>query len=880
MFGRRRDDELDRELKAHLEQEADEQREAGLSPEDARFAAQRALGNAALIKEESRDVWTWTWLEQLGQDVRYALRGMRKSPGFTAVAVISLALGIGANTAIFTLIDRLMLRMLPVREPRELVLIKLIEKGRTGDSLSYPVIQALDERRDIFAGVAGFSGAMFNTGPSSAVERVSGAWVSGAYFETLGLTSPLGRLLAREDDRPGAQPAAVLSYHYWERQFNRDPLVIGQTLRIEGNPIPIIGVLPAGFNGAEVGWTADITMTLAVLAQIQPERAALLEAGPQWLRVLARPAPGLTRDQVNSRLAVIWPGMASVAVTPKMHPERRQALLNSTLAAEPGGTGWTPLRNEFSKPLMMLMIVASLVLLIACANVANLLLARASARRREIAVRLAIGSGRGRIIRQLLTESVLLSSISAGFGLGVAWWGSRLLVNLLSSGRRQTLEFDLQPDWHVLGFAIAAAFITAILFGLAPAFRATTGGPGAALKEDARNSHGVRGKLPPSLVVFQLALSLVLLTGTGLFVRSLWNLQHLDPGFRHEGVLLMNVDARRAGYEGERLAVFYQNLLSRLAQLPGIQSASLSMNTPLSGGIYSGRIAVDGQAPSGNAHFNAVSPGYFATLRTPLLTGRDFTMSDDANAPPVAVVNEEFARRYLGAGQALGRHVATEGDLKSSAEIIGVVKDAVSYSLREPPPPAVYMPYFQRPKEMGVATFEVYAAGSLTQTAQALQSELRAVLPQTPVQMQVQPLTEQVGRAMIAQRVMATLATGFGVLALILAAVGLYGLLVYTVVRRTGEIGIRMALGARQRQVQWLVLGGALKLVTLGIVLGLPAALAVTRLVDSMLYGLKPNDPATLVSAAALLAAVAVLAGYLPARRASKVDPIVALRYE
>jgi predicted permease len=565
-----------------------------------------------------------------------------------------------------------------------------------------------------------------------------------------------------------------------------------------------------------------------------------------------------------------------VAVTPKMQPERRRVLLSSSIDVTPGGTGWSGLRGQFRRPLLLLMGVAGLVLLIACANVANLLLARATARRREIALRLAIGGGRGRIIRQLLTESVVLSSIGAACGIAIAWIGARFLVDLLSSGRREPIVIDLSADWHVLGFTSAVALGTGILFGLAPAVRATAIGPGAALKNDNRTSASSRTRLAPALVVFQLALSLVLLIGTGLLVRTLRNLQHLDAGFHHEGVLLMNVDARRAGFDDARLAMLYQDLLERLEHLPGVQSASLSMNTPLSGGIWSGPVSVRNQPQPATAHFNAVAPGYFETLRTPLLLGRDFTLHDGPGAPPVAIVNEEFVRRYLAEGNPLGRHITVGSEM----EIVGVVKDATSFSLWEPPPPAVYMAYFQRPQDIGIATFEVYAAGALTQVAAELRDGLRAALPQTPVQYQIQTLTEQVQRSLIQERMLASLATCFGLLALLLAAVGLYGMLAYTVIRRTGEIGVRMALGARQQQVLWLVLGDAFRLLALGIAAGLPVAWAAVRLVSSMLFGLTPTDPLTILVATVLLVAVALLAGYVPARRASRVDPMVALRYE
>jgi predicted permease len=879
-FRKTREQDLERELRSHLELEAEERRDAGLAPDDAPSAARRAFGNTTLVKEDMRAMWTWTSMDRLLQDLRYALRTMRKNPGFSTAAILSLALGIGANTAIFSLIDALLLRSLPVRHPAELVQVLLVEQGHPGDSFGYPSIGALSTRTDIFAGLCGFSGASFNITSRDGSERVSGAWVSGGYYQTLGLEAFAGRLLAPGDDQPGAPPVAVLSYGYWQSRFAGDFAVLGQSLRIDGKPVKIVGISPRGFSGANVGDAANLTLPLAALAQLTPERAPQLESGSQWLRVLARPRPGISMAQAKARLAVVWPRMAPIATTARMSAKRRQVLLTSTIDLVPGGTGWSFLREQFRRPLLVLMGVTGLVLLIACANFANLLLARGAARSKEIALRFAIGAGRGRIVRQQLTESLMLSSAGAALGVGLAWSASRLLVVLLSSGRRDVVLLNLQPDANVLLFTSAVALVTGILFGLVPALRATATGPGPALKTNSGITPRTRSRFLPALVVSQVSLSLVLLIGAGLFVRTLRNLQQLDPGFRRDGVLLVNFDARPAGYKDARLAALYRDLQEQFAALPGVISASLSSNTPLSGGIWSEPVSVNGQPPTQESvHVNSIAPRFFETLGTPLVLGRDFSERDGLGASGVAMVNENFVRRYLPEGHPLGQQISLPGS-SHTMEIVGVVKDAISWSLREPAPPFVYLPYFQYPENIGFASFEIRAGSSLAQTAKLVSELLRARFPETSAPAQVQTLTAQVERTLVQERMLAALGTCFGSLALVLAAVGLYGLLAYTVARSTSEIGIRMALGAERTEVLWGVFKGSLRLLACGVALGIPAAWASSRLIAAMLFGLTPTDPLTILGATVLLGATSLLAAFLPARRASRVDPMVALRYE
>ena len=870
----RAEPDLTRELASHLTLLEDEYQHRGMTPDDARRAARLALGGVEQTKELHRDARSFMWLDDARRDLRYAARTLRRAPGFTAVAVLTLALGIGANTAIFSLIDALLLRSLPVRDPQQLVQLAMVLRGgEVWVSFSYPLVRALGDQRDIFSGVCGFSSAVLNVGPPGTVERTSGAWATGACYETLGLGPAAGRLLSQEDDRRGAVPVAVISDAYWRRRFARDRQVIGRTLLIEGVPVPIVGVSPAGFTGPTVGEAADVTLALGVLPQLYPERAGNLEASSTWLRVLARPRAGLSLNQTKARLAIVWPQAASAAV-PESIPVARRRVLTSSIDVLPGATGWTPLRKQFRQPLLVLMAFVAVVLVIACVNVANLQLARATARHREIAVRLAIGAGRGRLVRQLFTESAVLAALGAALGVALAQLGSRLLVALLSDGRTDAIVLDLTPNLRLLGFTSLVAATTSVLFGMAPALRTV---PSAtALTAGSGRASASTGRLLPVLVTAQVSLSLLLLIGAGLFVRTLQNLRTLDPGFHHEGVLLVDVDGQRAGYRGARLVVFNQDLLQRVAGLPGVISSSFSSVTPLSGGAISHTIFVKGQ-PAGREEiwFNNIAPRYFETMHTPLVLGREFTERDDAAAPGVVVVNEAFVRRYLRDQDPLGVQLSIS-NAPSDYQIVGVVKDAIYETLREPPRPTVYAPYVQR--GAGGVTFEIYAAGSVAQVASSVRAEVQPRLPGTPVQ--IRSLTAQVEKSLIQERMMATLASGFGTLALVLAAIGLYGLLAYAVARRTSEIGIRMALGAQRGQVMGLVLRQTCALTGIGIVVGLSGAAVMTRWLASMLFGVAPLDPITFIAASLMFAVVASLASYLPARRAAKVDPLVALRYE
>jgi putative ABC transport system permease protein len=877
------EERLRAEIEEHLALQTAENVRAGLLPSEAQRQAVLKFGAVEAMREGYRDQRGLPMIETAIKDLRYGLRMLRKNPGFTIVAVLSIALGIGATTAIFSLIYALLLRWLPVPNPHELMQVTIVISGKPSDSFSYPVIKALAERKDVFANLGGFSGNTFTVGPPSAPVVTPGALVSGGFFPALEVQPIAGRLLAPDDGKPGAPLVVVISNRFWERNFHRDPRAIGSSLPVEGRSAVIVGATPPGFTGAEVGENPDLTMTFQALPQLFPNRAGLLEAG-QFNRIVARLAPGLSLKQARARLRVIWPAMASVSVRSNTPAKRRQAMLASILDLTQGGTGWTPLRNLYSKPLYILMCISGLVLLVACANVANLLLARSTARRREIAIRLAIGAGRGRVIRQLLMESLLLASIGAAVGLFIAHFGSRFLLQSVSSSSR-VLSLDIGINGEVLGFTIAVAALVALLFGLAPAFRATAAGPGPALKSHESTSSASGGRFAAGLISGQVALSLLLVIGAGLFIRTMQNLKAIDPGFRDQGVLLLNIDGRRmvkSGVQNDaRLAAFYREGIQTIAQLKGVEAVSVSNFTPVSGGFWSQNVLVNGQAVSDEAPpFFAVSRGYFAALGIPLLAGRDFTARDVTGAQPVVIVNQEFVRRFMPDGRSIGQRVSVaESQLWQDMEIIGVAANSVPYSLREPPRPCVFVPFFQQaPGTMGFGTFEIKAAGSLSAVSSAVEKIIGARVPGLPLK--ARSFSAQVEDSIRREILMAELAGFFGVLALVLATVGLYGLLAYIVTQRTSEIGIRMALGAERIQVVRMVLGKAVRLMTVGLVLGLLIASWASRLISTMLYGLKPTDPLTIAVSVLVLAASGLAAGFMPAHRAAHVEPMIALKYE
>ncbi len=721
------DRELDEELGAYLEMEAAEKMKQGMSRMEALRAVRLERGSVEVSKEVVRSGGWETFVETCWRDLCFAVRMLRKSPGFSAAAIVSLALGIGANTTIFSLINALLLRSLPVSDPAGILQVQLVEQGRTGGAFGYPTVKALADRTDIFSWLSSVGNGAFDVTSPQGIERVTGAWVTGDYYPMLGLRAFAGRLLAPYDDQLGAPPVTVLSYRYWQRRFGGDFGVIGQSLQIEGNAVQIVGIGPPGFSGTTVGEEESITLPLGALPQIMPGRATQLGIGPQWLRVFARLRPGVSMTQAAARLAVVWPQLASTMTTPQMNAMRRESLLKSTLDISAGGTGWSSLRAQFRRPLIVLLWVTILVLLVTCANFASLLLARGTARSREVVLRLAIGANRSRVIFQLITESVTLSLIGAGFAVGLAGIGSRLLLVLLSTGRRDPVRLDLTPDAHVLLFAVAVAIITGIVFGGLPALSTTGLGAGSAIGGTSTLKSHRGSRIISAVVVAQVALSIILLIGAGLFVHTLQNLQQVNTGFRTQGVLVVTMDARVAGYMDTRLQRAYEDLLQRFRQVPNVVSAGLSSDTPLSGGIRTGPISVAGQPPSGESvHFNNITPGYFTTLGAAILQGRDFGELDRVDAARVAIVSEAFVRRHFPEQPPIGQQIAMDNAPDVPIEIVGVVKDIVTQNLREPPAPAVYLPYFQYPERIGFVSFAVRVNGSLLQAESHLRDVLRA----------------------------------------------------------------------------------------------------------------------------------------------------------
>jgi len=858
--------ELAREMDAHLALLEDEYRRRGMTADEARFAARRAMGGVEQAKELQRDARSLTWVADARLDTRHAWRVLRRSPGFTTAAVMTLALGIGANAAMFTLVDALLLRPLPVGDPDELVQIAAARQndpaGEPSESFPSAVVHTLEDQRDIFAAVGAFSSFQFDAGVGDEVRRTPGAFVTGGYYDTLEVRAAAGRLLSAADDRPGAPPVAVISDGYWQRVFGRAPGAIGAELRINGRPVTIVGVSARGFSGAQVGWNAEITLPTMAVPYVYPELKNLLATTNFWLRILARPHEGVSRTQAASLLAVRWPPLAE-RIAPARPPYVREALLNQSLVLQPGGTGWTPLRDTYERPLYVLMVLAGIVMLIVCANLAGLLLARAATRRDEIALRFAIGAARARIVRQFLAESALLSLVGAGIGVGISPLVSGALVNLLST----RIELDLALHWHVLTFTTAVAILATAAFGLAPAWQATAAGPASALKTRLGKP---RGWMLPSVVTAQVALCLLLLIGAGLFVQTLRNLRNVDVGFVADDVLVVDVAGRRP-------VSFYREALDAVGRLPGVLQVSLSTNYPLSGSSWSEPVDIEGRKLAREQTFIAVSPGYFETLGATLLSGRDFTGRDRAGSPLVAIVNETFATRHVAGSEPLRMRLSTPdyGDI----EIVGVVKDMVGNDLRGSPPPTVYLSWFQiAATAQTFSTLQVRASGSIPELSEAIRQELRPGMSGTAVE--IRPLAAQIAGATVTERLMTTLTTGLGVLALVLASIGLYGVLAYSAAVRRKEIGIRLALGASRRAVFVLVLGQGAWVAAAGIVFGIAGAVALTRYLEGLLFGLTPLDVRTFAAVAAGFAAIALVASYIPAWRAARVDPLTSLRYE
>jgi putative ABC transport system permease protein len=830
------------------------------------------------------------WEDAMFQDLRFGVRMLLKNKSFTIVAILSLALGIGANTAIFQLLDAVRLRTLPVKAPQELAEIRMADmNGARGGFSDRPAVtnliwEQIRNRQQAFSGVFAWGTNDINLAPGGEVRPARLLYVSGDFFTTLGVQPARGRLFMTTDDRRGcAAPGLVISHAFWQSEYAGDVNVIGRKLTLSDHSLEIIGVTPANFFGMEVGRSFDLALPICANPLVRGNTRMLDSGIIWWLTVNGRLKPGWSLGQATSQLQAISPGIFETTLPANYPPVSVKDYLGSKLIATPAGAGISQLREKYEQPLWLLLAIGGLVLLIACANLANLLLARASAREREIATRQALGASRGRLIRQLLVESLLLAGVGAGLGAALALALSRFLVAFLS--RSDNLVFlDLVPDWRVLGFAAGLAVLTCLLFGLAPAIAATRMGPAAAMKAGGRGMTASRERfsLRRVLAVAQVALSLVLVAGALLFSRSLGNLLTVDKGFREEGVLIAAVNFQRLNLPVDRYQAFKDDLLDHIRATPGIESAAITHIVPLgdSGGgtaWMDGAVATQGK----NVSLSRIGPDYFETLQIPLLAGRDFDARDRHGAPLVAIVNETFARKFLNGASPVGHRFwieASPGSPDTSYEIIGLVRDTKYLDLREEFRPIVYYAAAQNTGAGPGNQVLIRSRRPQAETVAAVTRVLNEINPAITVRFQ--GFKTVIEATILRERLMTTLSAFFGLLALVLACIGLYGVLSYGVASRTNEIGIRMALGAGRRDVSWLILHEALLLVIAGVGVGLPMSFAVTRLASTLLFGLTPTDPISLLLAALLILAVAMVAAYLPSRRAMRVNPIVALRCE
>jgi predicted permease len=824
----------------------------------------------------------------IGQDLRLSIRMLGKNAGFTAIALLTLSLGIGANTAIFHLIDAVLLRSLPIRDPQSLVAVRIRGGNHgfgvnAGDDtfLTYPLWEQLRAHEKGLSGLFAWTEWGFRLGQGSQARPVRGLWVSGGMFSSLGIAPARGRLLNTEDDRQGCgTPGIVLSYAFWQSAFGGQDSALGKTILVEDHPVEIIGVTPPSFTGLDIGRSFDIAVPLCAAGGADPQQSNLARRDFFWIQVMGRLRPGETLARASAELDSLSPGMIDATVPTGYSNAALVEYRNYRLAAYPAKTGVSRLREEYRTSLWLLLAITGLVLLIACANIASLMLTRASVRDREMAVRLALGASYWRLARQMLVESLLLGGAGAAIGVFLASAFSHVLVQLISR-QGEILHLDLGVDWRVVLFVSGAAMVTSVVFGAAPVFRSSQMAPGDALKSGARAGSGGRQKhaFQRLLVVGQISVSLVLLVGALLLVRSFWNLMRVDPGFRQTGVLIAYLDLDRLQLPPERYELAERELLAQIKSVPVVESAATSTHLPFNGSWTSG-VNVDGV--EGPSKFTWVSPGYLQTLQVPLVRGRDFDERDTSTAPRVALVSETFVRQFLGGRDPIGKLIRTAPEPSYPAatyQIVGVVKDTKYAGLREgAPPPECYGPASQYPAIGPWAAVLIRSRSPLDQVTAAVRQKMGEVSPDTAMEFVV--LQTYIEEQLVRERVLALLSGAFGLLAALLAMIGLYGVISYVVVLRRAEIGIRMALGASQENIIGIFLRQTSMLLAAGIVIGIVCALALARGASSLLFGVRPTDSLTLLLASGLLAGVALLAGFIPARRATRVDPLVALRYE
>ena len=833
-----------------------------------------------------------SWLGSLVQDLRYGARVLRLNAGFTAVAVLSLALGIGANTAIFQLIDAVRLNSLPVKNPQQLATVRIADRhwssGRFEGRYSQitdPLWEQIRDHQQGFSSIAAWAPHRFNLANGGEARYAEGVWASGQFFEVLQVPALIGRTLTAQDDQRGCgSPPAVLSYSFWQREFGGKPEVMGQTIRLEGHPFEIVGVTPAGFYGIDVGHSYDVAVPLCSEALINGEDSLMDNRSGWWLATIGRLKPGWSLAQANAQLNSISTGILEATIPPGYEPEAVKHYLEYRFAAFAADTGFSNLRRTYEDPLSILLAIAGFVLLIACANIANLMLARASAREREISVRLSLGASRWRLVRQLLAESVLLAAAGAVLGMLLAQWVSRFLIGSISTQER-ALFLDMALDWRILGFTGGVAILTALFFGLVPAMRATRVSPAAVLKAAGRGTTGGRERfsLRRALVISQVAFSLVLVFGAVLFARSLGNLLTTDAGFRTTGILEMDVDFTRLGIAPAQRTAFKLALIDRIRAIPGVDGAADASIVPLSGNGWNQGVILAGQEKRAETipQFSQVSAGYFRTLGIPMIGGRDFGAEDTATSPKVAVVNEAFVKKILKGANPIGQRFQVDafvGQPRPVIEIVGVVKDTKYYDLRDESPSIAYFATAQEShpdQSMQILIHSGLPLGNLT-------AALKDVAASTGPLMTIEfhSMETSLRDSMIRDRLMATLSGFFGALAAVLAVIGLYGVISYSVGQRTNEIGVRMALGAQRADIVGMILREAGWMLAAGVVVGAGLALFLGKSAEALLYGIKPRDPLTITLSALGLATVAVLASFVPARRAARLDPMAALRDE
>jgi predicted permease len=845
-------------------------------------------------------------MDHLLADIRYAARVLVKDPLFTALAVLTLALGIGANTAIFTLLDQVLLRLLPVKNPQQLVLLTM--RGRHygnnwgGNAISYPMYRDFQDHNEVFSDMFCRFPTRVNLTFGGQAERVEAELVSGTYFNVLGVTTVLGRPFTPDDDRvPNGHPLVILSHDYWKQRFGGDPSIVGKTVTVNKHGLTVIGVAQAGFDGVELGHSTKLFIPVMMQQQVVIVPMEMLkDRRSRWVNAFGRLKPGVTLKQAKASLQPFMHSMLEMEVREAAFSRAsaydREQFLKCWIDTRPGSQGRSYVRQELSTPLWVLMAITGVVLLIACANLANLLLSRATGRQREIAVRLAVGASRGRIVGQLLVETLCLSVVGGLAGLAFAFWADRALMAVYLPADSGGLSISAAPDFRILLFTLGVTIMTALVFGLVPALKTTKPDIGKTLKDQAGSVvGGVHGGLRKTLVVTQVSLSLLLLIGAGLFLRSLNNLSRLGSGFPSERLVGFNIDPSLGGYTPEQSKIFYQQLTESLSAIPGVQSVGLASMRILENNEWDSGMTVEGYTPGrpddhAQPFMNQIGQNYFATLSVPIVAGRDFSAKDNREVkygpqpddwtPTTVMINQEFARRYFQGQNPIGRHLGfgTDPGSRTDMEIIGVVKDIKYTNLRDDIPAQAFIPYYGS-HFMGSMTVYLRTAVDSNQLMPAVRAKVRDLDQNLPLY-SMRTMEVQISNSLTTERMIASLSTVFGFLATLLATIGLYGVMAYNVAQRRREIGIRMALGAGAGNVIGMVMRDALMLVAIGIAVGVPASLALMRAVQSQLYGLTAHDPSTLALATAGLVLVACVAGYLPALRASRLDPMAALRYE